>query len=285
MHHPLRPPFLQFRAPGLLGDLMSRVTLSSLRRHKENGERFARLTAYDARFARLIEDAGVEVILVGDSLGNVVQGRETTLPVTMDQMVYHTACVARGCERALIVADLPFMSCATPEDALHNAARLMKEGQAHVVKLEGGAVVLDTVRRLTEQGIPVCGHLGLLPQSVHKLSGYRVQGRDEVSAEAIVADARALAQAGADMLVLESVPAALARQVAQTVAIPVIGIGAGAEVDAQVLVLYDLLGITPRPPKFAKDFVAENDSIAEAVAAYVRAVQAGEFPGPEHTFS
>jgi 3-methyl-2-oxobutanoate hydroxymethyltransferase len=242
------------------------------------------LTCYDASFARLLDQAGVDVLLVGDSLGMVLQGHATTVPVTVDQMAYHAAAVARGRERALLVVDLPFMACATPERALDNAARLMREGAAQVVKLEGGEPLLETVRRLSEQGVPVCAHLGLLPQSVNRLGGYRFQGRDADSAERIRHEARAMQEAGAVLLVLECVPAALAREVSQSLTIPVIGIGAGGGCDGQVLVVYDMLGLNPgRPPSFSRDFLRGRGSVAEAVSAYVAAVRDGSFPGAAET--
>lgn len=261
------------------------TTLAALHKHKENGEKFACLTAYDASFATILEQAGVEVLLVGDSLGMVVQGHDTTLPVTLDEMVYHTANVRRGSREALILADMPFMSCSTPDRALDSAGRLMKEGGAHAVKIEGGAVMVETVRHLSERSIPVCAHLGLLPQAVHKLSGYRVQGRDEPTAQAMVADARAMQEAGADLLLIECVPAPLAERITRSVDIPVIGIGAGPACDAQVLVLYDMLGITTgKRPKFSKDFLAGRDSVHTAVRAFVDEVKSGRFPTDEHAF-
>ncbi|MBK1716385.1 3-methyl-2-oxobutanoate hydroxymethyltransferase [Thiocystis violacea] len=260
---------------------MSVATLAAM---KSRGERIVSLTCYDASFARLLDSAGVDLMLVGDSLGMVLQGHATTVPVTVAQMVYHTAAVARGRERALLVADLPFLACATPERALENAARLMQEGGAQVVKLEGGAPMLETVRRLSEQGVPVCAHLGLLPQSVNRIGGYRFQGRDHASAEAIRHDALAMQDAGASLLVLECVPAALATEIGRTLSIPVIGIGAGAGCDGQVLVLYDMLGLNPgRPPSFSRDFLRGRGSIAEAVSAYVEAVRAGTFPAADET--
>ncbi|MCW9088604.1 MAG: 3-methyl-2-oxobutanoate hydroxymethyltransferase [Gammaproteobacteria bacterium] len=264
---------------------MSRISLTTLRQMKQKGEKIATLTAYDASFARLIEEAGVEVLLVGDSLGMVVQGQSSTIPVSLDEMVYHTAMVSRGSRRALIIADLPFLSYASPEQALARASRLMKEGGAQMVKLEGGAVMLDTVRQLAALGVPVCAHLGLLPQSVHKLGGYRIQGRESRDAEVMLADARAMEQAGADLLVLECVPRALAAQISETVSMPVIGIGAGPSTDGQVLVLYDMLGITPgKRPKFSHDFLAETGRIDKALAAYVEQVKSGHFPAEEHGF-
>lgn len=261
------------------------VTLAELARMKQAGEKIACLTAYDASFASQAQTAGVDVLLVGDSLGNVVQGRDSTLPVTLADMIYHGACVARGAGRALRVVDMPFMTYAGTAKALDNAARLMAEGGAHMVKLEGGAVVADVVQALTTRGIPVCGHLGLLPQSVHKLGGYRVQGRDTDTAQTIVADALALERAGAGLLVLECVPAELAAQITDRLSIPVIGIGAGAACDGQVLVLYDMLGITSgRRPRFVKDFLVGHDSVSAALQSYVRAVKSGAFPGPEHSY-
>lgn len=264
---------------------MSRITVTTLRAMKQAGEKIAVLTAYDASFARILDEAGVEILLVGDSLGMVVQGRETTLPVTLDDMIYHTRMVAVGSQRALIMADMPFMTCATPQQALENAGRLMKEGGAHMVKLEGGAPMVETVRGLAVHGIPVCAHLGLLPQSVHKLGGYRVQGKDERSAEHMLLDARAMESAGADMLLLECVPATLAAEITAALEIPVIGIGAGLNVDAQVLVLYDMLGITSgKRPRFSKDFLQQGGDVRGAVAAYVQAVKSGAFPAAEHGF-
>ncbi len=258
------------------------ITLSTLRAMKKRCEKFATLTAYDASFASILERAGVEVILVGDSLGMVIQGNTTTVPVTIDETIYHTRCVRQGSRHTLLVADMPFMSDATPELALANAARLMKEGGAQVVKLEGGAVVVDTVRLLSERGIPVCCHLGLLPQSINKLGGYRVQGRDEASAERLLQEAALLEAAGAELLVLECVPAVLAKEAREALAIPVIGIGAGVDTDSQVLVLYDLLGITPgKRPRFSKNFLDEAGSVEAAVAEYVRQVKSGEFPAAE----
>ena len=260
------------------------VTVATLAAMKSRGEPIVCLTCYDASFARLLETAGVDLLLVGDSLGMVLQGHPSTVPVTVEQMVYHSACVARGRSRALLVTDLPFLACATPERAFDSAARLLQEGGAQVVKLEGGASVLPTVRRLTEQGVAVCAHLGLLPQSVNRLGGYRFQGRDPDSAERIHQDALALEEAGASLLVLECVPAALATAIAQSLRIPVIGIGAGNGCDGQVLVLHDLLGlILGRPPSFSRDFLRGRSSVAEALAAYVAAVRDRSFPGPDET--
>jgi 3-methyl-2-oxobutanoate hydroxymethyltransferase len=263
----------------------SPVNLVTLRRMKAQGEKIVCLTCYDASFTRVLEDAGVDVLIVGDSLGMVVMGHETTAAVTMEAMIHHAASVARSGRRALRVVDLPFMSYATREQALENAARLMREGGAHMVKLEGGAMMAGVVEHLSRHGIPVCGHIGLLPQSVHKLGGYRVQGRDEAGATRLMNDARSLETAGADLLVIECVPAALAGRVTAAVTIPTIGIGAGPACDGQVLVLYDMLGVSPSGPRrFVKDFLADAGSIPAAVAAYASAVRDGGFPGPEHSF-
>jgi len=269
---------------------MSRpLTLLDLRGMKSRGERIACLTAYDASLARLVEAAGAELVLVGDSLGMVVQGHDTTLPVTLDEIIYHTRCVVRGLRsvagRAVVMADLPFMSYATPEQALHSAARLMKEGGAQVVKLEGGTPQLETVQALSRQGIPVCAHLGLTPQSVHKLGGYRVQGRTPEAAQAMLQDALALQEAGADLLILECIPSPLAEEITRALVIPVIGIGAGPACDGQVLVSYDVLGYTPRPPKFARDYAASHGAPGLALKAFVEDVRRGAFPQPEHCFA
>ncbi|MBS0432241.1 MAG: 3-methyl-2-oxobutanoate hydroxymethyltransferase [Proteobacteria bacterium] len=260
------------------------VTVPRLRGMKAAGERIVALTCYDASFAAHLEAAGVDVALVGDSLGMVVQGRASTLPVTLDEMVYHTAMVARGLAAVLPVADLPFMSYRDPEVALASSARLMGEGGAAMVKLEGGeAWVCEVIAALTVHDVPVCAHLGLTPQSVHKLGGYRMQGRNADAAAQLRAQAHAVAQAGAELLVLESVPHALAAQITKEIAIPTIGIGAGKDCDGQVLVLYDMLGITPgRRPKFSKDFLAGRDSIAAAIRAYADDVRAGAFPAAEN---
>ena len=260
------------------------ITLTTLRTMRSNGDKIAVLTCYDASFARVLDAAGVEVLLVGDSLGMVVQGHASTLPVKLADMSYHTRCVAAGTERAFVVADLPFGSYqASPERAFAAAARLMAAG-AHMVKLEGGAVMVETVAFLTQRGIPVCAHIGLLPQSVNQLGGYRVQGREDAAAAQLVADARALEAAGAGLVVLEMVPATLAKAVSEALTIATIGIGAGADCSGQVLVLYDMLGLYPRAPKFSKNFLAGADGIEAAVRAYVAAVKDGSFPAAEHTF-
>lgn len=258
------------------------VTLSALKKMVHNGEKITCLTAYDASFAHWVSKAGVEVILVGDSLGMVMQGHRTTLPVTVDDMVYHTQMVQRGNTNAWCIADLPFMSDVDVDSCLENAARLMKDSQANMVKLEGGERVLPMVRALSQIGIPVCGHLGLLPQSVEKF-GYKVAGRDEHGAKRLLSQALALQEAGAEMLVLECVPAQLAQEVTGRLDIPVIGIGSGVNCDGQVLVLQDILGITVgKTPKFAHNFLIENDSIQSALQAYVKAVKQQNFPSPAH---
>lgn len=259
------------------------ITVTTLAKLKSAREKFTVLTAYDASFAALLEAAGVEVLLVGDSLGMVVQGQRTTLSVTLEDMIYHTRNVARGCRTALLMTDMPFASYATVDQAVGNAARLMREGGAQMVKLEGGAWLVETVRQLSRNGIPVCAHLGLLPQSVHKLGGYKVQGRERAAAQQILDEALALQDAGADVALVECIPAELAARLAEALTIPLIGIGAGPGCDAQVLVSYDMLGITPgRRPKFSKNFLTGHDNLQAAVEAYVRAVKSGEFPGPEH---
>jgi 3-methyl-2-oxobutanoate hydroxymethyltransferase len=261
------------------------ITLSTLQHMMRGGEKIACLTCYDATFAEVAEVAGIDVLLVGDSLGMVLQGHDSTLPVSLADMIYHSACVARGSSRCLRIADMPFMSYTTPAQGIGNAARLMGEGGAQMVKLEGGSVNRDVVRYLVQRGIPVCAHLGLLPQSVHGLGGYRVQGRDPQSAETIFRDARILEEAGASMLVLECVPADLAARITDSVSIPVIGIGAGPGCDGQVLVLHDLLGITVgRRPKFTQDFLSGKGDIRAAIVAYQQAVKSETFPGPEHSF-
>jgi 3-methyl-2-oxobutanoate hydroxymethyltransferase len=262
-----------------------RTTLSRLQSMRDKGEKIAVLTCYDASFATLLEAQGVDVLLVGDSLGMVLQGHETTLPVTMDDMLYHTECVARGAKLAFIIADMPFgTSQSSPRETFAYAAQLMVAG-AQMVKLEGGSEMLETVHFLTSRGIPVCGHIGLTPQSVHQLGGYKVQGKDDAAAQRLLQDAKGLQQAGAGMMVLEAIPAALAEKVTAQLSIPTIGIGAGAACSGQVLVLHDMLGIYPgRKARFVKDFMPGSISIAQAVANYVAAVKSGTFPAPEHSF-
>jgi len=262
-----------------------RTTLTNLQSMRNKGDKIAVLTCYDASFAALLEAQGVDVLLVGDSLGMVLQGHETTLPVKLDDMVYHTACVARGSRQAFIVADMPFGTFQlSPQQAFTNAEKLMVAG-ANMVKIEGGAVMVETMRFLTERGIPVCGHVGLTPQSVNQLGGYRVQGKESTAAQKLLEDAAALEQAGAGMIVLEAMPALLAAEITAALSIPIIGIGAGAECSGQVLVLHDMLDIYPgKKARFVKNYMQGSSSIAEAVARYVREVKTGEFPGTEHGF-
>jgi 3-methyl-2-oxobutanoate hydroxymethyltransferase len=262
------------------------VSLAELARMKAAGEKIAMLTCYDASFAALCDAAGVDSLLVGDSLGMVLQGHASTLPVTLEQMIYHTECVARVARRPWIVADMPFASYQeSREQALRNAARLMAAG-AHMVKLEGGAWLVDSVRFLVERGIPVCAHIGLTPQSVHQLGGYRVQGRDEQGAARLLAEAQSLQEAGASLIVFEMLPADLAGRItAGLKSMASIGIGASAECDGQVLVLHDMLGIYPgRKARFVKNFMEGSACIADAVAAYVKAVKDGRFPAAEHCY-
>ncbi|OGT00588.1 MAG: 3-methyl-2-oxobutanoate hydroxymethyltransferase [Gallionellales bacterium RBG_16_56_9] len=262
-----------------------RATLITLQAMRGKDEKIAVLTCYDASFAALLEAQGVDVLLVGDSLGMVIQGHETTLPVTLDDMVYHTACVARGAKQTFIIGDMPFGTFQiSPQETFAHAARLMAAG-AQMIKLEGGAAMAETVEFLTGRGIPVCGHIGLTPQSVHQLGGYRVQGREADAAQQLLEDAAALEQAGAGMLVLETIPALLAAEITAQLTIPTIGIGAGAACSGQVLVLYDMLDIYPgKKARFAKNFLQGADGIAAAVKNYVAEVKAGSFPAPEHSF-
>ena len=263
------------------------VTVPGLRAMKAEGRRIVMLTAYDASFAWQLEAAGVDVALVGDSLGMVVQGHRSTLPVTLNHMVYHTSIVARGLHATLLVADLPFMADRDVAHMLEAGARLVGEGGAAMVKVEGAAQhVLDGIDALTTRAIPVCAHLGLTPQSVHKFGGFRIQGREQEAAERLVKEAQAVEAAGAAIVVLEGIPTALGQQITQAISIPTIGIGAGPHCDGQVLVLHDMLGITPgKRPKFSKDFLAGRDSVAAAIAAYVQDVRDGAFPAPEHGFN
>ena len=264
---------------------MMRTTLNKLQAMRNKGEKIAVLTCYDASFAALLEAQGVDVLLVGDSLGMVLQGHESTLPVTLDDMAYHTGCVARGAKQAFIISDMPFGTFQTsPQEAFAHVAKLMVAG-AQMVKLEGGAAMIETVRFLTERGIPVCGHIGLTPQSVHQLGGYRVQGKESAAAQKLLEDAAALEQAGAAMIVLEAMPALLAAEITAQLSIPTIGIGAGAECSGQVLVLHDMLDIYPgKKARFVKNYMQGAASIAEAVARYVREVKEGSFPAQEHSF-
>ncbi len=262
------------------------ITLQHLRQLKQQGQRFACITAYDASFSWAVAQAGIEVLLVGDSLGMVMQGQASTLPVTLEDMRYHTACVVRANAHSLIMSDLPFMSYGDERQAMESSAQLMRAG-AHIVKLEGGAWLAPIISSLRRNGIPVCAHMGLTPQSVHVFGGYRVQGRGEAAAQQLLDEARALETAGAELLLLECVPQDLARTVTQTLNIPVIGIGAGPATDAQVLVMHDLLGIDRglKPARFVKNFLTGQASIEAAFRAYAEAVRAGQFPGEEHSFS
>ena len=261
------------------------ITLSTLQTMHSKGEKIAMLTCYDASFAQLLETAGVDVLLVGDSLGMVLQGHSSTLPVTLDDIAYHTACVARGAKQAFIVADMPFgTSQVSPESTFEHAARLMAAG-AHMVKIEGGEVMVDTIEFLTQRGIPVFAHIGLTPQSVHQLGGYRVQGKDGKAAQRLLNDAHAVEQAGAGMLLLEAIPALLAAEITANSGIPSIGIGAGAACSGQVLVLHDMLDIYPgKKARFVKNYLHGASSIQEAVMRYVAEVKSGVFPAAEHSF-
>ena len=264
---------------------MSKITTATLRKFKQEGRKFTALTAYDASFAAAFDSEGVDVLLVGDSLGMVLQGHDDTLPVSVEEMAYHTRCVRRGISRSLLMADLPFMSYATPEQAMTNATKLMQAG-ANMVKIEGGQWLLETVSMLTERGIPVCAHLGLTPQSVHVFGGFKVQGRDADNDQRILDEAKALEGAGAQLLVLECVPASLAKQITEALQIPVIGIGAGKDTDGQILVMHDVLGISSGYiPRFSKNYLKQTGEIREAVKAYIDEVQQGQFPAEEHTFN
>lgn len=259
-------------------------TITQLQAMHQSGEKIAVLTAYESSFSALIDHAGIDAMLIGDSLGNVVQGHCTTTPVTMTDMVYHTQCVSRGNQSAFLIADMPFGSYSTPEQAMENAVLLMRAG-AQMVKLEGGEWLAETVKFLVQRSVPVCGHLGLLPQSIHALGGFKVQGKSPEAAQQLVADAIALESAGAQMIVLEAIPSELGARVTQSINVPTIGIGAGPECSGQVLVMHDMLGAFPgRSPKFVKNFLEGQASIEAAVTAYIAAVKAGTFPGPEHCF-
>lgn len=262
------------------------VTVADLARMKAAGEKIACLTAYDASFAALEDRAGIDAVLVGDSLGMVVQGEQTTVPVTVDDMAYHSRIVAAGLRRPFLITDLPFLSYATKHDALDASRRLMQEGKAQMVKFEGGSLQAETIEHLSMRGVPVCAHMGLQPQLVHKMGGFKIQGREDAAARQMVEDARVLEQAGADMLLLECVPADLGAEITANAGVPVIGIGAGPDADGQILVIYDILGISPgKKPRFVKDFMAETDSLESAVAAYAHAVKSGAYPAAEHAFS
>ncbi|MEL1220545.1 3-methyl-2-oxobutanoate hydroxymethyltransferase [Aeromonas hydrophila] len=264
---------------------MSKITTTNLLKMKQEGQRITAITAYDATFAKLFDDEGAHVLLIGDSLGMVLQGGQDTLGVSMDEMVYHTRCVVRGTTNALVVTDMPFMSYAAPEQTYQNAARLMAAG-ARMVKMEGGDWLCDSIRHLTRNGVPVCGHLGLTPQSVHVFGGFKVQGRDEFQAQEIYRQALELQAAGIQLLVLECVPTSLAERISKALRIPVIGIGAGPATDGQILVMHDAFGITSGyVPKFTKNFLAETGDMRAAIRLYVKQVSEGTFPGPEHCFN
>ncbi|HEX4894858.1 MAG TPA: 3-methyl-2-oxobutanoate hydroxymethyltransferase [Solimonas sp.] len=266
------------------------VNVAELRRMRAAGEKIACLTCYDASFALVEDRAGVDVILIGDSLGMVIQGGGTTTPVTVDDIVYHSRCVAPHLQRAFLVADLPFLSYATLERALDASQRLMQAGGAKMVKLEGGREQASIVEYLSIRGVPVCAHLGLQPQFIHKMGAFKVQGREEAAAEAMMQDARVLAEAGADLLLLECIPAELGRRIAEASPVPVIGIGAGHDVDGQILVLHDILNISPtvtlgRKPRFVKNYMTGGVDIEGAIRAYVGEVKSGAYPAPEHCFA
>lgn len=263
---------------------MKKITISGLQKKKAAGEKITMLTAYDASFAKMFDEQNVDILLIGDSLGMVLQGEEDTLPVTVDDIAYHTRSVRKGTQRAFVVADMPFMSYPTPVAAYESAAKLMAAG-ASMVKIEGGTWLAETISGLVERSVPVCGHLGLTPQSVHVFGGFKVQGREEDKAAKLLADAKALEAAGAQMLVLECVPSSLAKTVTEALSIPVIGIGAGAQTDGQVLVMHDMFGISANyMPKFSKNFLVETGDMRKAVQKYIEDVQSGTFPGPEHSF-
>jgi 3-methyl-2-oxobutanoate hydroxymethyltransferase len=262
------------------------VNVGTLRRMKAKGEAIACLTAYDASFAQLVDLAGTDLVLVGDSLGMVIQGHGTTVPVTVEDMIYHSKSTSRGLRRAFLVTDMPFMSYTSKDQALDNAVRLMQEGGAMMVKLEGGETQLGIVEHLASHDIPVCAHVGLKPQSVHKIGGFKVQGRGSEAAEQMRADAVGLEQAGADVVLVECVPNEVGEAITQELTVPVIGIGAGPAMDGQILVLYDALGVTQgKVPRFVKDFTANGLAPLEALKAYVRAVKDKSYPAPEHCFS
>lgn len=262
-----------------------KTTISTLLEMYRNDEKFTVLTCYDAIFAKLLDQCDVDVLLVGDSLGNVIQGEATTLSVTLENMLYHTRCVARGTDRAFIMADMPFgTSQRSPERTFENACRLMAAG-AHMVKIEGGRVMAETIQFLTQRGIPVCAHIGLTPQSIHQLGGYKIQGSTDTSAKLLLEDAQILEKSGANMVLMEVIPTVLAKQITETLTIPTIGIGAGIHCSGQVLVLHDILGLYQnKKPKFIKNFMAEANNIQEAICNYVNAVKTKQFPDKEHEF-
>lgn len=264
---------------------MKKITINDLIKWKQEGRKFATSTAYDASFAQLFESQNMPVLLVGDSLGMVLQGRPDTLSVTVEEMAYHTRCVRAGSPNCLLMADMPFMSYATPEQACENAAKLMQAG-ANMVKIEGGEWLVDTIKMLTERAVPVCAHLGLTPQSVNIFGGYKVQGRDQEKADKMVKDALALQEAGAQIILLECVPSSLAKRITEVLDVPVIGIGAGNETDGQILVMHDMFGISATyMPKFSKNFLAETGDMQSAVAKYIEQVQNATFPDEAHTIA
>ncbi|WP_102798627.1 3-methyl-2-oxobutanoate hydroxymethyltransferase [Bowmanella denitrificans] len=264
---------------------MKKVTISTLLKMKQQNERISVITAYDASFAKLFDEQGIDVMLIGDSLGMVLMGEDSTLPVTVEQMAYHTKSVKKGAQRAFVIADMPFMSYATKEQAYANAATLMAAG-AEMVKMEGGSWLCDSIAGLVERGVPVCGHLGLTPQSVHKLGGFKVQGREQSAADDMLAQAQELEQAGIQMLVLECIPTELGQRISAALSIPVIGIGAGPGTDGQVLVMHDMLGISANyMPKFSKNYLAETGDIRKAVSQYIDEVRSGSFPSEQHSFN
>jgi 3-methyl-2-oxobutanoate hydroxymethyltransferase len=263
---------------------MAKITTSTLLKMKQQGKKISTITAYDASFAKLFDQAGIHAILIGDSLGMVLQGQDDTLPVSIDDMAYHTQCVKRGVENTLIIGDMPFMSYATTEQALVNAAKLMQAG-ASMVKMEGGAWLVDTIKSLVERGIPVCAHLGLTPQSVNVFGGFKVQGREDAQAQQMITDAQALEAAGAQLLVLECIPAPLGKAISEAISIPTIGIGAGKDTDGQILVMHDALGIScSYMPKFSRNFIKETGDIKKAIELYISEVSKGNFPGEDHIF-
>ncbi len=265
--------------------MATKITVKKLRKMKQEGDKITMLTAYDASFARILDQQLVDVILVGDSLGMVIQGHNSTVPVTMDDMVYHTKIVSPVCKHSLVLGDLPFMSCTSPKQAIKNATRLMQQGGAHMVKMEGGEAQVDNVTQLARHGVPVCAHLGLQPQSVHKLGGYFVQGRDQKVADKILKDALLLQDAGADMVLMECVPVVLAERITQALEVPTIGIGAGRVCDGQVLVLQDMLGISEKAPSFSQNFLTgQSEGIAGAVANFVSNVKTEKFPSDKQCF-
>ncbi|MCL1079992.1 3-methyl-2-oxobutanoate hydroxymethyltransferase [Parashewanella spongiae] len=264
---------------------MSKVTSSTLFKYKQEGKKFSALTAYDSSFASAFDQEGIDVLLVGDSLGMVVQGKADTIPVTNQDVAYHTRCVSNAVDRALLIADMPFMSYATPEQAMTNATELMQAG-ASMIKMEGGHWLLETITMLTERGIPVCAHLGLTPQSVHVFGGFKIQGRDEENAKRIIEEAKAIEKAGAQLLVLECIPTDLAKTITETLSIPVIGIGAGADTDGQILVMHDIFGISSGYiPRFSKNYLSQTGDIRLAVKAFIQEVSDGTFPSESHTFN